>query len=132
MGVRSVVRRSTLADANESRNWRIWSDLSALLIHRTRELYANDAFGIDLDNTVYALDSCTIAVCPVFNEGLRSRRHPACAICASLAFRQLAHARRDQSTTREMLFSSTPSQGLVLCKSYFLPAGRAPKAMPMA
>ena len=60
MGFRSAVKRSTLADANESRDWRIWSDLAALLIRRARKLYANDSLGVDLDNTVYALDSSTI------------------------------------------------------------------------
>jgi hypothetical protein len=63
MGFRSAVRRSTLADANESRDWRIWSDLAAVLIRRARKLYANDALGVDLDNTVYALDSSTIDLC---------------------------------------------------------------------
>jgi len=63
MGFRCAVRRSTLADANESRDWRIWSDLAALLIRRARKLYANDALGVDLDNTVYALDSSTIDLC---------------------------------------------------------------------
>jgi Domain of unknown function (DUF4372)/Transposase DDE domain len=63
MGFRSAVRRSTLADANESRDWRIWSDLAALLIRRARKLYANDSLGIDLDKTVYALDSSTIDLC---------------------------------------------------------------------
>jgi len=63
MGFRSTVKRSTLADANESRDWRIWSDLAALLIRRARKLYANDALGVDLDNTVYALDSSTIDLC---------------------------------------------------------------------
>jgi hypothetical protein len=63
MGFRSAVKRSTLADANESRDWRIWSDLAALLIRRARKLYANDALSVDLDNTVYALDSSTIDLC---------------------------------------------------------------------
>ena len=64
MGFRSTVRRSTLADANESRDWRIWSDLAALLIRRARKLYAGDSvLGVDLDNTVYALDSSTIDLC---------------------------------------------------------------------
>jgi hypothetical protein len=64
MGFRSAVKRSTLADANESRDWRIWSDLAALLIRRARKLYAGDAvLGVDLDNTVYALDSSTIDLC---------------------------------------------------------------------
>jgi Domain of unknown function (DUF4372)/Transposase DDE domain len=63
MGFRSAVKRSTRADANESRDWRIWSDLAALLIRRARKLYANDSLGVDLDNTVYALDSSTIDLC---------------------------------------------------------------------
>ncbi len=63
MGFRSPIRRSTLADANEGRDWRIWADLAALLIRRARKLYCNDSFGIDLDNTVYALDATTIDLC---------------------------------------------------------------------
>jgi hypothetical protein len=63
MGFRSPVKRSTLADANEGRDWRIWEDLAALLIRRARKLYYNDSFGIDLDNTVYALDATTIDLC---------------------------------------------------------------------
>ena len=61
MGFRWAVKRSTLADANESRDWRIWADLAALLIRRARKLYASEsALGLDLDNTVYALDSSTV------------------------------------------------------------------------
>ena len=63
MGFRSPVRRSTLADANESRDWRIWADLAALLIRRARKLYASEALDVELDNTVYALDSTTIDLC---------------------------------------------------------------------
>lgn len=63
MGFRSPVKRSTLADANEGRDWRIWEDLAALLIRRARKLYCNDSFGVDLDNTVYALDATTIDLC---------------------------------------------------------------------
>ena len=63
MGFRTPVRRSTLADANEGRDWRIWADLAALLIRRARKLYCNDNFGIDLSNTVYALDATTIDLC---------------------------------------------------------------------
>jgi hypothetical protein len=63
MGFRHAVKRATLADANESRDWRIWFDLAALLIHRARKLYASEALGIDLDSTVYALDSSTIDLC---------------------------------------------------------------------
>jgi transposase len=63
MGFRNPVAKSTLADANELRDWRIWHDLAAVLIRRARKLYANDDVGIDLDNTVYALDSTTIDLC---------------------------------------------------------------------
>jgi hypothetical protein len=63
MGFRSPIRRSTLADANEGRDWHIWADLAALLIKRARKLYCNDSFGIELHNTVYALDATTIDLC---------------------------------------------------------------------
>ncbi len=63
MGIRQAVKRSTLADANERRDWRIWAEVAELLIRRARKLYFNDGFGIDLDNTVYALDSTTIDLC---------------------------------------------------------------------
>lgn len=63
MGFRSPVKRSTLADANEGRDWRIWADLAALLIRRARKLYCNDSFGVELSNTVYALDATTIDLC---------------------------------------------------------------------
>jgi len=63
MGFRAPVRRSTLADANEGRDWRIWADLAALLIRRARKLYCNDSFGVELSNTVYALDATTIDLC---------------------------------------------------------------------
>ncbi len=63
MGLREPVARSTLADANELRDWRIWSDLAATLIKRARKLYLQDDVGLDLDNTVYALDSTTIDLC---------------------------------------------------------------------
>ena len=63
MGFRSPVKRSTLADANESRDWRIWSDLAAVLIRRARKLYSGDSLDVGLDNTVYALDSSTVDLC---------------------------------------------------------------------
>jgi Domain of unknown function (DUF4372) len=63
MGLKSPVAKSTLADANETRNWRMWADVAALLIRRARKLYSGDAFGVDLAGTVYALDSTTIDLC---------------------------------------------------------------------
>ena len=63
MGLRGAVAKSTLADANELRDWRIWSNLAAVLIKRARKLYLEDDIGVDLVNTVYALDSTTIDLC---------------------------------------------------------------------
>ena len=63
MGIRSRVSRSTLADANESRDWRIYADFTQSLIAIARRLYVNNNFGVELDHTVYALDSSTIDLC---------------------------------------------------------------------
>jgi len=63
MGFRAAVKRSTLADANETRDWRIWADVAALLIARARKLYINEPLAVELANTVYALDSTTIDLC---------------------------------------------------------------------
>jgi len=63
MGLREAVARSTLADANESRDWRIWAEFAQLLIRRARRLYAADSLALELANTVYALDSTTIDLC---------------------------------------------------------------------
>ena len=63
MGFRQPVSRSTLADANESRDWRIYAEFAHRLIAQARTLYANDSFGVDLSNTVYALDATTIDLC---------------------------------------------------------------------
>ena len=60
MGFRSTVAHSTLADANRSRDWRIYHDLAQTLIARARRLYASESFGVELAQTVYALDSTTI------------------------------------------------------------------------
>ena len=63
MGFRGKVSRSTLADANEAHDWRIYADLAQVLIHIARPMYAHESLGFDLDNTVYALDSTTIDLC---------------------------------------------------------------------
>jgi hypothetical protein len=63
LGIRSRVAKSTLADANESRDWRIYADFAQVLIARARALYVDDNFGVELDNTVYALDATTIDLC---------------------------------------------------------------------
>ena len=63
MGIRGKIARSTLADANEKRDWRIYQDFAHILIHHARELYSKDSFGVSLQETVYALDSTTIDLC---------------------------------------------------------------------
>jgi hypothetical protein len=63
LGLRHNVRRSTLADANEARDWRMWADVAALLIRRARKLYRDCDLGLDWINTVYALDATTIDLC---------------------------------------------------------------------
>ena len=63
MGIRSKVSRNTLANANKVRDWRIYADFAQALINTARRLYINDDFGVELKNTVYALDSTTIDLC---------------------------------------------------------------------
>jgi hypothetical protein len=63
LGFRSKVSRSTLADANEAHDWRIYADFAQVLIGIARPMYAHESLGFDLDNTVYALDSTTIDLC---------------------------------------------------------------------
>jgi len=63
LGIRSKISKSTLADANENRDWRIYADFAQVLISIARKLYADDDFGIELDETVYALDASTIDLC---------------------------------------------------------------------
>jgi hypothetical protein len=63
LGFRSSVAHSTLADANRTRDWRIYADLAQGLIRRARKLYADEPLGLDLDHAIYALDSTTIDLC---------------------------------------------------------------------
>lgn len=63
MGIRGRVSRSTMADANEARDWRIYADFAQVLIGEARRLYAHDDLGLALANTVYAFDSTTIDLC---------------------------------------------------------------------
>jgi hypothetical protein len=73
-GFRSAIRRSTLADANEQRDWRIYGDFAQVLIAEARSLYADDKFGVALKRTVYAFDSTTIDLCLQLFPWARFRR----------------------------------------------------------
>jgi hypothetical protein len=74
-GIRGKVSRSTLADANERRDWRIFADFAHALIRIARKLYANDDFGLELEQTTYAFDSTTIDLClSLFPWAFRKRK----------------------------------------------------------
>src|SRR5271167_4406285 len=77
MGFRGKLSRSTLADANESRDWRIYADFAQVLIGIARPLYAHDPIGVDLDETLYALDSTTIDLCLSLFPWAKFRQHKA-------------------------------------------------------
>ena len=66
MGFRGKTSRNTLAHANQVRDWRIYADFAQSLISQARGLYANDSFGVELNQTIYALDSTTIDLCVSF------------------------------------------------------------------
>ena len=75
MGFGSGLARSTLADANENRNWRIYADFAHTLIATARQLYAVEAMGVDLDSSLYALDSTTIDLCLSLFPWAKFRKH---------------------------------------------------------
>jgi hypothetical protein len=77
MGFRGRVARSTLADANDAHDWRIYADFAQVLIRIARPLYAADPIGVDLDQSLYALDSTTIDLCLSLFPWARFRKHKA-------------------------------------------------------
>ena len=77
MGIRSRISKSTLADANEHRDWRIYGDFAQVLNHMARELYIEEEFAVELDQTVYALDSTTIDLCLSLFTWAKFRKHKA-------------------------------------------------------
>lgn len=77
MGFRGRVARSNLADANESHDWRVFADFAQVLIGIARPLYAHDPVGVDLDQSLYALDSTTIDLCLSLFPWARFRQHKA-------------------------------------------------------
>jgi Domain of unknown function (DUF4372)/Transposase DDE domain len=77
MGIRGRVSRSTLADANETHDWRIFADFAQRLIAIARPLYMHDPIGVDLDQSLYALDSTTIDLCLSLFPWAKFRKHKA-------------------------------------------------------
>ena len=90
MGLNSGVSRNTLANANQIRDWRIHADFAQRLIHTARRLHIDESHGLDIDNTVYALDSSTIDLClthvsvgPISERPNRPSSFTPCLICAA-------------------------------------------------
>jgi hypothetical protein len=75
MGIRGNVSRSTLAYANEKRDWRIYADFAQTLIYKAKKLYTNEPFSVNIDETVYALDSTTIDLCLSLFPWAQFRKH---------------------------------------------------------
>ncbi len=74
-GIRGKISRSTISDANELRDWRIYADFAMVLIKEARQLYCTEAFGVELDNMVYALDATVIDLCLALFPWAQFRKH---------------------------------------------------------
>ena len=131
MGIRGTVSRSTLADANEGRDWRIYADFAQVLIQEARHLYAGEDFGVDLANTVYAFDSTTIDLCmALFPWASYKRPQHALKLHTLLDLRgniptfiRITPARLHDVNVLDAL---TPEAGSVLCDGSRLRRFRAP------
>jgi Transposase DDE domain/Domain of unknown function (DUF4372) len=75
MGFRGRIARNTIANANENRDWRIFADFAHVLIAQTRQLYRDEPFAVELNKTVYALDSTTVDLCLSLFPWAQFRRH---------------------------------------------------------
>jgi len=118
MGIRSAVRRSTLADANERRDWRLYAAFAATLIASARRLYAGDTFGADLEGAAYALDSTTIDLClSLFPWAHFKRTKAAIKLHTQLDLRGnipvVVHIDDATSDDREILDLLTPEPGAI-------------------
>jgi len=75
LGIRGKVSRNTLANANQARDWRIYADFAQILIAKARRLYADESFGVELDQTVYALDATVVDLCLSLFPWAQFRKH---------------------------------------------------------
>jgi hypothetical protein len=80
-GIHCKVSRSTIAYANENRDWRIYADFAYILINEAKKLYINDKFEVELDETVYAFDSTTIDLCLSLFPWAKFRKHKGAVNC---------------------------------------------------
>ena len=109
MGIRARVARSTLADANETRDWRIVADFAQVLIAIARPLYATEPFGVELAATVYAFDSTTIDLCLALFPWARFRQTKGpssstrCSTCAGTSRRSSTSPTASCTTSRRSM-----------------------------
>ena len=75
IGIGGRISRSRLAEANEKRDWRIYADFAQILIHMARDIYSDEPFAVELDETVYAIDSSTIDLCLSLFSWAKFRKH---------------------------------------------------------
>ena len=124
-GMSGPIKRSTLAEANETRDWRIYSDLAHSLIDVARPLYADADLGIDLDATVYALDSTTIDLCLSLFPWAKFRRakgaiklHTLLDVASSIpVFIDITHAKTHDLNVLDILVPE-PGTFIVMDKAY--------------
>ena len=124
-GLRAPIKRSTLAEANENRDWRIYKDLAHSLISEARPLYADLELGIDLDATVYALDSTTIDLCLALFPWAVFRRakgaiklHTMIEVPSSIpVFIHITHGKTHDITALDVL-APEPGTFIVMDKGY--------------
>jgi hypothetical protein len=125
-GLRSTVKRSTLADANENRDWRIFADFACSLIAVARSLYAGSDLGVDLDAIVYALDSTTIDLCLSLFPWAKFRRakgavklHTMLEISTSIpVFIDITHGKVHDLNALDII-APEPGSYLIMDKAYF-------------
>ena len=113
MGFRGRIARSTMADANRNRDWRIYADFAQTLIQRARKLSRNESFGLDLDGTLYALDSTTIDLCLSLFPWATFRRRQGAAFFLAYAKKNL-DAKRRQSRLIDKATGLRSDQTIVL------------------
>ena len=126
MGIRGKVSRTTLARANENRDWRIYADFAQVLIHTARDLYSKDPFEINLEETVYALDATTIDLCLSLFPWAKFRKNKAAIKMHTLmdlrgsipTFVEITHGKVNEKAILDILIPE-PGSFYILDRGYF-------------
>ena len=126
MGIRGKVSRTTLARANENRDWRIYADFAQVLIHTARNLYSKDPFEINLKETVYALDATTIDLCLTLFPWAKFRKNKAAIKMHTLldlrgsipTFVEITHGKVNEKAILDILIPE-PGSFYILDRGYF-------------